>query len=294
MDAGESSSRWSGVIVQKARSFLEVGCGPGFVLAGLREVLPQARLVASEIYSARPALCGRGACRRRLNSSRPIAWRCRTISEFDAVGAFDVIEHIDREADAIAEMRRALKPGGVIFLTVPQHPWLWSRVDEIDDHKRRYRRGELSARLRDSGFSVLCDTSFMFFLLPAMMAQRLVANRGSTYYPDVEYALPRPVDWLFERAAGLERHAIELGIRFPAGGSRVVVGATERDDRDCSLSARQIMQLVLDERELVHDAARQRAQNRHCACAKSRARPRRRRRADGYFRRLDIRLGACR
>ena len=28
--------------------------------------------------------------------------------EFDAVGAFDVIEHIDREADAIAEMRRAL------------------------------------------------------------------------------------------------------------------------------------------------------------------------------------------
>ena len=130
------------------------------------------------------------------------------ISEFDAVGAFDVIEHIDREADAIAEMRRALAPDGVIFLTVPQHPWLWSRVDEIDDHKRRYRRGELSAKLRDSGFSVLCDTSFMFFLLPAMMAQRLAANRSSTYYPDVEYALPRPVDWLFERVLDLERHAI--------------------------------------------------------------------------------------
>ncbi len=143
--------------------------------------------------------------------------------EFDAVGAFDVIEHIDREADAIAEMRRALAPDGVIFLTVPQHPWLWSRVDEIDDHKRRYRRSELAARLRDSGFSVLCDTSFMFFLLPAMMAQRLVANRSSTYYPDVEYALPRPVDWLFERVLDVERYAISVGVRFPAGGSRVVV-----------------------------------------------------------------------
>jgi len=63
----------------------------------------------------------------------------------------------------------------------------------------------------------------MFFLLPAMMAQRLAANRSSTYYPDVEYALPRPVDWLFERVLDLERHAISVGIRFPAGSSRVVV-----------------------------------------------------------------------
>ena len=205
-----------------AKSFLEVGCGPGFVLAGLREVLPEAKLVASEIY-----LHGLPYAARRV--SPPVEFiqaDCLALPydrEFDAVGAFDVIEHIDREADAIAEMRRALAPDGVIFLTVPQHPWLWSRVDEIDDHKRRYRRGELSARLRDSGFSVLCDTSFMFFLLPAMMAQRLAANRSSTYYPDVEYALPRPVDWLFERVLDVERYAISAGMRFPAGGSRVVV-----------------------------------------------------------------------
>ena len=184
VDAGESSSRWCRVIVPDAKSFLEVGCGPGFVLSGLREVLPDATLVASEIY-----LHGLPYAARRV--SPPVEFiqaDCLALpydQEFDAVGAFDVIEHIDREADAIAEMRRALAPDGVIFLTVPQHPWLWSRVDEIDDHKRRYRRGELSAKLRDSGFSVLCDTSFMFFLLPAMMAQRFAVNRSSTFYPDV-------------------------------------------------------------------------------------------------------------
>jgi SAM-dependent methyltransferase len=203
-------------------SFLEVGCGPGYVLAGLRQLFPEAKLVASEIY-----LHGLPYAARRV--SQPVEFiqaDCLALPydrEFDAVGAFDVLEHIDREGEAIAEMRRALKPSGLIFITVPQHPWLWSRVDEIDEHKRRYRPGELAARLRDHGFSILCDTSFVFFLLPALMAQRLATSFIGNSYPDVEYALPRPVDWLFERVIDVERLAIGLGVRFPMGGSRVVV-----------------------------------------------------------------------
>jgi SAM-dependent methyltransferase len=205
-----------------ARSFLEVGCGPGFVLAGLREVLPAAKLVASEIY-----LHGLPYAARRV--SPPVEFiqaNCLALPydrEFDAVGAFDVLEHIEHDADALAEMRRALKPGGVVLLTVPQHPWLWSRVDEIDYHKRRYRSTELADRLRSTGYSVLFDTSFMFFLLPAMLVQRLAADRGREYYPDVEYALPRPVDRLFECILAMEQRAIGLGVRFPVGGSRAVV-----------------------------------------------------------------------
>jgi len=205
-----------------AKSFLEVGCGPGFVLAGLRDVLPEAKLVASEIY-----LHGLPYAAKRVPP--PVEFiqaDCLSLPydrEFDALGAFDVLEHIERDADALVEMRRALKPSGVILLTVPQHPWLWSRVDEIDHHKRRYGRSELANRVRDAGYSVLCDTSFMFFLLPAMIVQRLAAGRRNDFYPDVEYDLPRPVDRLFECLLEIERRAIGLGIRFPVGGSRLVV-----------------------------------------------------------------------
>jgi ubiquinone/menaquinone biosynthesis C-methylase UbiE len=205
-----------------AKSFLEVGCGPGFVLAGLREVLPEAKLVASEIY-----LHGLPYAAKRVTP--PVEFvqaDCLSLPydrEFDALGAFDVLEHVEQDANALAEMRRVLKPGGVILLTVPQHPWLWSRVDKIDHHKRRYRRNELADRLRDTGYSVLCNTSFMFFLLPAMFLQRVAADRRNDYYPDAEYDLPRPVDRIFEGLLDIERRAIALGVRFPAGGSRLVV-----------------------------------------------------------------------
>jgi SAM-dependent methyltransferase len=209
-----------------AKSFLEVGCGPGFVLAGLRTMLPEAKLVAAELY-----LHGLPYAARRVTPPAEfIQADCMALpydAEFDAVGAFDVLEHVERDADALAAMRRVLRPGGIILLTVPQHPWLWSRVDEIDQHKRRYRRGELAARLRNTGYSILCDTSFMFFLLPAMFLKRLAVDRRTSFYPDIEYALPLPVDRLFEGVLEIERLAIGLGVRFPIGGSRAIVARRE-------------------------------------------------------------------
>jgi SAM-dependent methyltransferase len=205
-----------------AQSFLEVGAGSGFVLAGLREVLPEAKLVASEIY-----LHGLPYAARRV--APPVEFiqaDCLALpyeSEFDAAGAFDVLEHIERDVDALNEIRRVLKPNGVLLLTVPQHPWLWSRADEMSRHQRRYRRSDLIARLHGAGYEILCDTSFMFFLLPAMLAERLRSARREDYNRDVEFILPRPVDWAFDRILGIERLAIDLGIRFPVGGSRAVV-----------------------------------------------------------------------
>lgn len=206
----------------EAKTFLEVGCGPGYVLAGLREVLPDACLVASEIY-----LHGLPYAAKRVGPPAEfIQADCLALPydrEFDAVGAFDVLEHIDGDTNALLEIRRVLKPGGVVLLTVPQHPWLWSRVDEVDHHKRRYRRHELTHRLRDCGYTILRDTSFMFFLLPVMWGYRALSDRNREHYPDAEYNLPKPIDDLFACLLNIERKAIEFGVRFPVGGSRLVV-----------------------------------------------------------------------
>ena len=146
------------------------------------------------------------------------------MGEFAAVGAFDVIEHIDEDEVALAQMHRALRPRGGLLLTVPQHPWLWSGADDFADHRRRYRRHELVERVRRAGFEVERVTSFVFLLLPAMAASRWIQRlRKREYDPMSERRLPRVLDRAMWGVLKAETALIRAGISFPAGGSLLLV-----------------------------------------------------------------------
>ena len=81
-----------------------------------------------------------------------------------AVGLFDVIEHIEDDRAFIARVHGLLRPGGLAYVTVPAHQWLWSVTDVEAGHFRRYSTAQLSARFRDAGFEVLYGT-YLFELL---------------------------------------------------------------------------------------------------------------------------------
>lgn len=204
-----------------ARSLLEVGCGTGYVLRGLQQALPSLRLAGSEIYAN-----GLSYARRRLGPDVELlqmdARIIPYVGEFDLICAFDVLEHIEEDEAVLGEMHRALGPGGGVLLSVPQHPGLWSRTDDVACHKRRYRPEELSAKCRSAGFKVVTTTSFVFTLLPVMLAQRLSRGTQPDYDPGEELALPRGIDRSFELLLECERRLIALGVSFPAGGSRFV------------------------------------------------------------------------
>src|SRR4029077_3111817 len=80
--------------------------------------------------------------------------------EFDAVGAFDVLEHIRQDDAALAQLYQAVRPGGGLLVTVPQHPRLWSTADEYARHERRYTRSGLMQKVADAGFVPVHITSF--------------------------------------------------------------------------------------------------------------------------------------
>jgi len=82
---------------------------------------------------------------------------------FDRIVISEVLEHIQHDVDAIAEMTRVLKPGGVLAATVPT--WLpekinWMLSDEyhapksVGGHVRIYTATELKAKLRSAGLHV--------------------------------------------------------------------------------------------------------------------------------------------
>ncbi len=123
-------------------SFLEIGCGTGFVLAGIRDAFPLAALTGSEIFTT-----GLGFAARRVPSATFLQMDAQAIpfrEEFDAVGAFDVLEHIDDDGAVLRQVTQALRPGGRDFVaTVPQHPSLWSAQDDHAFHVRRYTATQL-------------------------------------------------------------------------------------------------------------------------------------------------------
>jgi SAM-dependent methyltransferase len=144
---------------------------------------------------------------------------------FDLTGAFDVIEHIADDEAVLRGMRAATRAGGGTIIAVPQHPWLWSRADDVAHHQRRYRRGELEAKLIRNGFEVLFSSSFTALLLPLMAASRLMGGRNKQD-DDVfhEFRLNRHVNDAFTAILRAEVRMTLAGWRWRAGGSRVVVG----------------------------------------------------------------------
>ena len=71
---------------------------------------------------------------------------------FDCVLCSEVLEHIPDDGKAIAELRRVLKPGGVLVATVPYQKRYWAEDDDYVGHVRRYDPGELELKLRSGGF----------------------------------------------------------------------------------------------------------------------------------------------
>ena len=202
--------------------YLEIGCGTGYVLAGVAEAYPQSVLTGSEVFSVGLPFAARRVAKAELlqMDARDIPY----VEEFDVIGAFDVLEHIEEDEVVLAEMLRALRPGGGIILTVPQHPWLWSRQDEYACHVRRYRVGELRDKVQRAGFRVELGTSFVSLLLPAMLVSRMVQRRTlADSDPMAELRLPAWLNRTFEMVMGMERWLIQSGVRLPAGGSLLLI-----------------------------------------------------------------------
>jgi SAM-dependent methyltransferase len=203
-----------------AVSFLEVGCGTGYVAAELQRRLPRLRVAAGDPFDA-----GVQVARRRIPSAEVFQMDGRRIpfdAEFDVVGAFDVLEHVREHELVLDQMRGATVPGGGILVTVPQHRWLWTPLDDYAQHQRRYRRSELRAAMEYSGLRVIRMTSFVSLLLPLLMASR-VRQRAKPVNPQAEFDLPPRIDRSLERVMAVERRLIARGVSLPFGGSLLAI-----------------------------------------------------------------------
>jgi 2-polyprenyl-3-methyl-5-hydroxy-6-metoxy-1,4-benzoquinol methylase len=97
----------------------------------------------------------------------------------DAIGIFDVLEHLERPEMVMKEILRVLKHGGLLVTTVPAHQWLFSDFDLSIGHFRRYSRKSLNELLTKSGFTQnKIQSLFLGLVLPAFILRTLPYKLG--------------------------------------------------------------------------------------------------------------------
>jgi len=145
---------------------------------------------------------------------------------FDLILATDVIEHLDDDRRALAELRRVAVPGAHLVITVPAYQWLWSQHDESMHHRRRYTASRLAQQVVATSWEPRVETYFYSAVLPLVAAIRALRREqsGDDASSDLSLA-PASLNRLLELPIRGEARLVERGCRLPAGVSIGVVCA---------------------------------------------------------------------
>lgn len=200
-----------------AASFLEIGCGTGYVLKGIESAFPNLRLAGSEYHEEGLQYAAKRVSRAEL--FRLDALNIPFRERYDVIGLFDVLEHIENDRAVLEQVYNAVRPGGGVLITVPQHRFMWSAEDEWAGHTRRYERAEIVEKVRQAGFKVRMVTSFVSLFFPAMLVSRLVSRHKRKFDSRSAFRVAEPLNTIFDKALSLELALIRRGVRFPFGGS---------------------------------------------------------------------------
>lgn len=166
------------------RTILDAGCGTGSNLLWLQRYAGKGHIYGIDLNFDALHLSRQRGCERLAQASvtdLPFA-----DSSFDLVTSFDVLVQLPgpgADAQAVREMHRVLRPGGIAFVRAAAHEWLRSGHDDALGTQKRYELSELSSMLKHCGFSVLRATYANSLLLPAAAFRRLVLKRAGLADP---------------------------------------------------------------------------------------------------------------
>ena len=159
-----------------------------------------------------------------LDLTRPLPARH---PQFEAVLALDVIEHIDDDRGAVRALGQLAQPGGLVVVSVPALPELFSEFDAVQGHRRRYLPETLASAFEETGLRL--DRTFWWgsWMIP-LLRRRKPAEMSSELSATDVYRKhlrlpPWPAPALFRLAFALEQKRALAG-RLTRGTSLFAIG----------------------------------------------------------------------
>jgi len=150
----------------------------------------------------------------------------------DLVTSFDVLYCLDEasEAQAVGEMFRVLKPGGIALINVAALDILRGAHSTLTHEVRRYTRTRLGARLEQAGFRLERLTYTNMATFPITLASRLAdrltgrAAKGSA----AEFTVPpAPINAILDAALAVEAGLARF-VNLPVGSSIMAIARKPR------------------------------------------------------------------
>ncbi len=155
-------------------------------------------------------------------------------SYFDIAVAMDVLEHIDKDAKALVEWSRVIKPSGRLIITVPAYQWLWSKHDESLHHFRRYTASGIHRLCNQANFKIRKRSYMIMFTFPLVAGYRLLT---SIYKSDQKEAahtshvrVPKIINSLFILLLKVESFLLRY-LNFPFGTSILIIARNNSADK---------------------------------------------------------------
>jgi SAM-dependent methyltransferase len=216
--------------VPKHGTWVELGCGPGGNLGISAAFQPQMTIgidispLAMELARARiaPNVC---LVEADLKMTLPLS-----TGSADVVTIFNVLYHrwVDDEGAVLREVRRVLRPQGLLLMTEPAFPSLRREMDAAAMTRKRYRRSDLVGLCEKAGLHVLFTSYFTSFGFPLLavfkLAQKLFSllrvESTGVVAPDMRPLNPTLNDSMYLLAMG-EARLICAGTSMPVGTTAV-------------------------------------------------------------------------
>lgn len=149
---------------------------------------------------------------------------------WDVVFLLDVLEHIPEHEEVLRQIRKSLRPGGLLLVTTPALNFFWTYNDELAHHQRRYCRRDWQNLVTQADLKLLRTNYFMFFLSPALLASRLLFRPPAMATEEQRQAhvarthrIPaKPINTMLSGIFSLESWLVNA-VGFPWGTSMLAV-----------------------------------------------------------------------
>lgn len=211
-------------LYSSGETFFDIGAGNGFVSYALQKTGKNVVMIEPGEQGCINGK-GRGIEQILCGTFQDIQLKGASIG---ACGFFDVIEHVEKDLDLLVSLNPYLKPGGMVYITVPAYKFLWSKEDIDAGHYRRYTRKSIKCILKNAGYNIIYSTCLFSFLpLPIFLSRtlpyRLKIHSAKTNHQKQHTNSNSFFSGIIDRMLGWEINQIKKKKSIPFGSSCFIV-----------------------------------------------------------------------